>query len=741
MTSHDQTPNEERIDRYLDGAMSADEVTTFDEELRESAALRHQFRLRVRLHGLLATHFELAASAGNLPPLVSLPQPSRRRGAPSWWVPAVAAVVVLALGLVFLLKPGEADAPASFAAIRTVDEAIWTGGQSVEIGQVITDEWRKLESGFVELICDNGVILAIESPATFRFKDAQRFELEEGELSATVPPGAEGFTVETSQGEVVDLGTRFGVSVRGDQVEAHVFEGEIEVKPTRHEAVRLQTEEAIDLSRNLRQAADPAAFPMSSFPLKVDFQNAGFESDHEITIGLPKVVASWGGDEHAMVETHDGVTPVEGKRMVQFLSTFGDERDGTNRGTELWQLIDLTRFDGEIKRGGAIARFSAQFNRVPGSPTSDRLFGIGLTAFQGAAPLARRYWSQRRDPLSRQMTEARAELSSDDDPGTWEALTCEFVIPAGTDFLIAQIYAFEDQSNDLTGEFDGHFADACRLEVTTRSRRPEPFAIWQSNQGNWHDPNNWEGGLLPDETRDTVRIVNADEVLIDRPLHLKQDLWLAYHRGRARLRVAPEGELQRTGAGELVLGLNRGGVAEMVVEGRLTTSGKVFIGRNNAASKLIVDGGQWVSRDGVVRLSQYGNHGPDTVADLIVKNDGQVTAKAIELVHDQATLTIESGGLVDVERLQVGGDDGKARVLIRNGVLRVKDLGFGRVDSVIKLADNQAVVELPGAWDEEALKNLPHSRWMPENGLVTQSFTRNGKRWTRVMGSGSSEDH
>jgi hypothetical protein len=73
-----------------------------------------------------------------------------------------------------------------------------------------------------------------------------------------------------------------------------------------------------------------------------------------------------------------------------------------------------------------------------------------------------------------------------------------------------------------------------------------------------------------------------------------------------------------------------------------------------------------------------------------------VTAERLEMVHDLATLTIESGGSVDVEKLRIGGDDGEARVVIRDGVMRVRELEFGPVESVLELADESAVIELLG---------------------------------------------
>ncbi len=91
------------------------------------------------------------------------------------------------------------------------------------------DEVDLLE-GMAKLRFDCGAEIILRGPAKLRIDSGMTCFLNSGELSAKVPEVAQGFTVHTRLGRVVDLGTAFGVNV-GDEVEVQVFEGELELHP------------------------------------------------------------------------------------------------------------------------------------------------------------------------------------------------------------------------------------------------------------------------------------------------------------------------------------------------------------------------------------------------------------------------------------------------------------------------------------------------------------------------------
>src|SRR5262249_50184338 len=88
----------------------------------------------------------------------------------------------------------------------------------------------RLRSGRVSLAFYNGVSLAVEGPADLDLLAADRVFCRQGKLRTRVPPGAEGFTVLTPRGEVVDLGAKLGLNQEPDgAARLMVFEGQVAV--------------------------------------------------------------------------------------------------------------------------------------------------------------------------------------------------------------------------------------------------------------------------------------------------------------------------------------------------------------------------------------------------------------------------------------------------------------------------------------------------------------------------------
>ena len=71
----------------------------------------------------------------------------------------------------------------------------------------------RVREGLVEIEMTNGTSLVLEGPITLDFRSPKRVKLNAGMLAAAVPKRAIGFTVETPEAVVVDLGTEFGVAV------------------------------------------------------------------------------------------------------------------------------------------------------------------------------------------------------------------------------------------------------------------------------------------------------------------------------------------------------------------------------------------------------------------------------------------------------------------------------------------------------------------------------------------------
>jgi hypothetical protein len=90
-----------------------------------------------------------------------------------------------------------------------------------------------LLNGLVQLLFPHGATTVIESPAVFVIESPAQLSLRVGRCSVHAPDGAEGFQVTTPKTRIVDLGTRFSVSVDEiGQSEVQVVEGAAEMHAT-----------------------------------------------------------------------------------------------------------------------------------------------------------------------------------------------------------------------------------------------------------------------------------------------------------------------------------------------------------------------------------------------------------------------------------------------------------------------------------------------------------------------------
>jgi hypothetical protein len=84
-----------------------------------------------------------------------------------------------------------------------------------------------LKRGMAELTFDTGATLVIEAPAEFELVSNDRIRLNYGKLYAVVPSEAVGFTVDTKNARIIDLGTEFAVKADLDAAtELHMIKGQ-----------------------------------------------------------------------------------------------------------------------------------------------------------------------------------------------------------------------------------------------------------------------------------------------------------------------------------------------------------------------------------------------------------------------------------------------------------------------------------------------------------------------------------
>ncbi|MCG8400533.1 MAG: FecR domain-containing protein, partial [Firmicutes bacterium] len=138
-----------------------------------------------------------------------------------------------------------AERPVVATLVRTLD-AVWAerhvkvhegeqhepaplrGGAGLREGDSYT-----LTQGFAQLETDRGAIVVLEAPCEIELLGENRVKLSRGKLVGECSTlASKGFTVDTPNARIVDLGTEFGVQVSESGVtECHVIEGAVDVVP------------------------------------------------------------------------------------------------------------------------------------------------------------------------------------------------------------------------------------------------------------------------------------------------------------------------------------------------------------------------------------------------------------------------------------------------------------------------------------------------------------------------------
>lgn len=226
----------------LDGTANESQLQDLTDLLRENSVARDEYLKLMDLHAVLSTQLvdspsPRSVSRGQSKEKVK-PQVRRRT--------VIAVVISLAACLLFavnLFRPGDTKVETvAFASIAQETNVIWDS-EELSLGQRLSATTLRLRSGIVRLEFDSGVEVTLKGPAEFKLLNESRTQLSKGLLTATVPPGAEGFTVDTPSAQVIDLGTSFGIDISNEGFSnVTVFDGEVEVAPHQSAETRLLSE-------------------------------------------------------------------------------------------------------------------------------------------------------------------------------------------------------------------------------------------------------------------------------------------------------------------------------------------------------------------------------------------------------------------------------------------------------------------------------------------------------------------
>lgn len=281
------TKESEKTDQLLaamlDGTLEANEVSDLTQAMKFDPALLQHFGALVSVDRLLKSglyrdtqdHFSssiirrisLQQEDDSREDFVSwvITKLKRERAKRTAFLTGGIAAMFLAflLSLIFFFKKTPVESTplivAQIVAKETSDQRV-TENSNLEIGEKI-----EIENGLLELAFSTGVNLVLNGPVDFEITGVNSGYLHRGRVVVEViNEQGKGFTIDGPSGRLIDLGTKFGVSVDGEgEMEVHVIEGIVDAVPKVGEKTRLVANEAMRLTEDdaqLLDRADAAAF-------------------------------------------------------------------------------------------------------------------------------------------------------------------------------------------------------------------------------------------------------------------------------------------------------------------------------------------------------------------------------------------------------------------------------------------------------------------------------------------------
>ncbi len=215
---------QDAIDRSLDGQLSEEEWEALQGTLLADPELLERYVEQRWLHAQLTVESDALAS------LVAPEIPVARPGRPPLARLSIAAAILFFFATLYLMFQ-DRTAP----VVATLVEATncrWAGSElPTTEGAALTAGTLALTEGMATIHFHSGATVTLEAPTTLQIDSAMRARLIEGSVVADVPESAHGFTIDTKETEVIDLGTRFGVTTTnlGD-AHVFVFDGEVKVR-------------------------------------------------------------------------------------------------------------------------------------------------------------------------------------------------------------------------------------------------------------------------------------------------------------------------------------------------------------------------------------------------------------------------------------------------------------------------------------------------------------------------------
>lgn len=221
------------VQQALDESISQNDHAELEQLLQSDPSLRSYYLQEAGIHASLhrwanrtnAQHAETTHDRK----IIALPSASPQK---QFFIPAAVALILLSLiaGALYYTNV-DSEAPNIVELQKAPNTQLFIDNSQTdtpEMQQLTTGSQLKLTRGSIELNFTSGVRSIVTAPAQLTISSEAEVLLQNGRSWFHVPENAIGFTVKTSELNVVDLGTDFSVlaySGKGDEV--HVAQGKV----------------------------------------------------------------------------------------------------------------------------------------------------------------------------------------------------------------------------------------------------------------------------------------------------------------------------------------------------------------------------------------------------------------------------------------------------------------------------------------------------------------------------------
>lgn len=241
------------IDTFLQGEISPEDHAELERRLKEDPQQRQLYVEYMRVHAGLSTWATETHQSENWIPHPTHTEQHTQLGTPRFLLLLVSSLVAatLLLSLAYYAGWNTGSGQESLIAnspdskqdrepnspktdhIALLTQAVgveWDTPRNLQTGAGLSAGWLKLKRGTIQVELISGASVLIEGPAAFELISPLTAFCQYGKVRASVPEQAQGFTIETSRLNVVDLGTEFTLSL--DQTgkgQVQVIDGEVEL--------------------------------------------------------------------------------------------------------------------------------------------------------------------------------------------------------------------------------------------------------------------------------------------------------------------------------------------------------------------------------------------------------------------------------------------------------------------------------------------------------------------------------